>query len=159
ELVGEYGLHIDRLSRRIGFAHAALGQWGTLDPDVRAMLEAYAAGVSAGGKRGLGHLRRPHEFSLLRAKPTPWAALDVVGGLKLQGFVLSSNWDVELARLRILTLDGPEALAALDAPYPEWHPVSAAPTGLAGRALDRLAEDLASFAAVLGAGGASNNWA
>jgi penicillin amidase len=157
ELIGPGGLGADRLSRRIGFHRAAPAQLAVLSPDVRAMLEAYAAGVNAGATLGLR--RRPHEFVLLRSRPTSWTAIDVVAGLKIQGFVLSSNWDVELARLKVLTADGPEALAALDPAYRHWMPVAEAPAPSAGQALDRLADDLASFSVLVGTGGGSNNWA
>ena len=157
DLIGANGLGVDRLVRRIGFHRAAPAQLAVLAPDVRANLEAYATGVNAGATAGVG--RRPHEFVLLRSRPTPWTAVDVVAGLKLQGFVLSSNWDVELARLKVLTSDGPEALADLDPAYPHWLPVTSPPAHCAGPALDRLADDLAAFSLVVGTGGASNNWA
>lgn len=156
ELVGPNGLGVDRLSRRIGFHREAPAQLAVLAPDIRAMFEAYAAGVNAGTVQGCR--RRAHEFVLLRSRPSSWTAVDVVAGLKLQGFVLSSNWDVELARLKVLTADGPEALAALEPGYRDWMPVTAASGQSAGRALDRLAEDLAAFSLVVGTGGGSNNW-
>src|SRR5262249_38116934 len=108
QLIGVNGVGVDRLVRRIGFHRAAPAQLAVLSPDVQAMLHAYAAGVNAGAT--VGQRRRPHEFVLLRSRPTPWTAVDVVAGLKLQGFILSSNWDVELARLKVLTSDGPAAL-------------------------------------------------
>jgi penicillin amidase len=157
ELVGPKALPIDRLSRRIGFRHAAEQQLKALDDETRHILEAFARGVTDGARIGC---RRPaHEFSLLRAKPTPYLAADVFGMAKLMSFTMSSNWDAELARLKILTEDGVEALAALDPAYPEWLPVTAPPGALAGSAVDRLAEDLAVFTATIGQGGGSNNWA
>jgi penicillin amidase len=157
ELIGPAGLPVDRLSRRIGFFHAAGRQWPVLDADVRAMLEAYARGVTAGAT--LGSPRRAHEFVLLRAGPTPWTPLDSVGMLKLVSFTLCSNWDVELARLQVLAYDGPEALAAIDPAYPAGHPVTAPPGQAAGPALDRLAEELGAFLSIARPGGGSNNWA
>jgi len=68
-------------------------------------------------------------------------------------FAMPSNWDVELARLKVLTLDGPEALAALDPAYPEWQPASDRPGEAAGKAADLLADDAALLAAALGLGG------
>src|SRR5262249_2544616 len=147
DLIGLNGLGVDRLSRRIGFHREAPAQLSVLSPDIRAMLEAYAAGVNAGTVQG--SRRRSHEFVLLRSRPSAWPAVDVVAGLKLQGFVLSPNWDVELARLKVLTADGPEALAALEPAYRDWMPVTAAPGQSAGRALDRLADDLAAFSLVV----------
>jgi penicillin amidase len=156
ELVGPAALPIDRLSRRIGFQRSSARQWAALDADIRAMLEAYARGVNAG--RSAGSPRKAHEFAILRAAPAEWTPLDSINSLKLISFTLPSNWDVELARLRVLTADGPEALAALDPAYPDWLPVTSPPLHRAGPALDRLAEDLAAFTAFVGNGGGSNNW-
>jgi penicillin amidase len=156
ELIGPNGLGVDRLSRRIGFHREAAAQFAVLSSGIRTMLQAYAEGVNAGTIQG--SRRRAHEFVLLRSRPTTWTALDVVAGLKLQGFVLSSNWDVELARLKVLTADGPEALAALEPAYRKWIPGTARPGQGTVQALDRLADDLAAFSLVVGTGGASNNW-
>ncbi len=156
ELVGPPGLPVDRLSRRIGFLHASRQQWAVLDADIRAGLEAYAAGVNAG--TGIGLPRRPHEFVLLRSRPTPWEPTDSLGVLKILSFTLATNWDSELARLHVLTKDGPEALAALDPAYPHWHPVTVPPGQAAGPAFDRLEAELGAFESVTRSGG-SNNWA
>jgi penicillin amidase len=156
ELVGRPGLPIDRLSRRIGFHRAAAEQWPVLEADLRDMLEAYAQGVTAGATRGLP--RPPHEFALLRARPGSWSPLDSLGLLKLLSFSLASNWDIELARLRVLLEDGPEALRALDPSYPPWLPITTPPGKPAGPALDRLAEEIKAFTALFPRGGGSNNW-
>jgi penicillin amidase len=156
QLVGENGIGIDRLSRRVGFHRTSPAQLAVLAPEVRAQMEAYADGVNAGAT--IGQHRRPHEFVLLRARPTLWSAVDVVAGLKLQGFVLSSNWDIELARLKILLADGPQALADLDPAYPDWLPVKSSTGEDAEQALDQLADDLKLFTSVMRTGGASNNW-
>lgn len=156
ELAGPAGLPIDRLARRIGFVRSAQEQLGTLDSEARAMAAAYVAGVNAGRTRG--QRRLPHEFVLLRTQPTPWTEPDVLGILKLQSFALASNWDVELARLKVLREDGPEALEALDPAYPEWLPVAAPVGESAGPAIDVLSRDLALFSDAIGVGGGSNNW-
>jgi penicillin amidase len=157
EVIGPEALPVDRLSRRIGFHHSAKEQWPVVEPDVRAMLEAYAAGVNSGRSRGLP--RRAHEFFLLGFEPTPWTPLDSLGVMKIISLSLSSNWDAELARLKVLLADGPEALAALDPVYPEWLPVISPPGKEAGPSADRLAEDLSAFAALAAVGGGgSNNW-
>jgi acyl-homoserine lactone acylase PvdQ len=119
-LLGPSGLPLDRLSRRIGFRHYGEAALAALSPEHRRLAEAYALGVTSGASDGLR--RRPHEFALLRARPTPYQAADALGFLAFQAFALAANWDVELARLRVLTLDGIEALAALDPAYPEWQP-------------------------------------
>ena len=77
----------------------------------------------------------------------------------LQSFALGANWDMELARLKILAEDGPEALRALDHAYPADHPLSVPVATAAGPALNRLADDLAAFASAAPSPGGSNNWA
>jgi penicillin G amidase len=157
ELIGPDGLTIDRMSRRIGFRRTAHAQLEVIGPEVREVLEAYVRGINQGYERGLRG--SPHELALLRRRPTPWTALDVLCFVGLQAFSLSSNWDVELARLKILTDDGPEAVADLDPGYPAWLPVSAPPGRPAGAMVDRLAADLALFQGLVSVGGGSNNWA
>jgi len=156
-LLGPAGLPLDRLSCRIGFRHYGEAAVEALSPEHRRLAEAYAAGVTMGTSAGLP--RRPHEFALLRARPTPYRAADALAYMALFTFAMPSNWDVELARLKVLTLDGVEALAALDPAYPEWQPASDRPGEAAGRAADLVADDAALLAAAIGMGGASNNWA
>jgi acyl-homoserine lactone acylase PvdQ len=134
EQIGPPGLSVDRLARRIGFYHAAIRQLPLLEDDVRARLELYARGASAGA--ALGCPRLAHEFTLLKARPTPFTPLDTLAITKPLSFTLSGNWDAELARLKILTADGPEALAALDPSYPDWHPVTSPPGRSAGPVID-----------------------
>jgi penicillin amidase len=173
QLFGAETVNIDRLARRIGFVESGQRQLDVLEPDVRAQIEAFVAGINAGQTAGLP--RSTPEFGLLRAQPTPWTPADVLGVGKLMSFLLIGNWDVELARLRILQSDGPEALQALDpANQADLSPVrpeplspSARPEALEGRAAasartsaaERLAEDLQRFLEFAGAGGGSNAWA
>ena len=157
EIAGPRGVPIDRLSRRIGFYRSAEAQIALLGDEIRTMVDAFARGATAGMRLGGG--RVAHEYTLLRAKPTEYTAADVGAYAKLQAFATGSNWDAELARLKILTEDGPEALAALDPTYPEWHLVTT-PHGVeSGPATDRLAQDIEAWLATVGAGGGSNNWA
>ncbi|HEY8811342.1 MAG TPA: penicillin acylase family protein, partial [Candidatus Dormibacteraeota bacterium] len=155
ELVGPEALPVDRLSRRLGMHRNAAAQLAALDADVRANMTAFAAGVSAG--TGLGSRKPAHEFRLLGSLPTRWTVEDAVGILKLQSLALGNNWDSELTRFKILSEDGPEALAALDPAYPEWQGVCSPPGVKAGAGVDRLAEELAGFRAAVGSAG-SNNW-
>jgi penicillin amidase len=156
ELVGHPALPIDRLSRRIGFHRAAAAQWPVLSPEMRGLIEAYAHGITAGAALGLP--QRPHEFVLLRSRPTPWTPLDSLGVVKLISFTLASNWDIELARLKVLLEDGPEALTALDPAYPSRHTVTSPPGEQTSPMLDRLNEELKTFATLFSRGGGSNNW-
>ena len=157
ELFGRATLRVDRLFRRVGLRRAAEEQFQVLAPRVASVITAFVSGVNAGRTAGLP--RRPHEFVLLRSRPTEFTAIDVIAILKFQSFAIPSNWDSELARLMVLNLDGPDALLDLDPAYPEWHRVAAPPTGGAGKAAERLAEDLAMFQETIEKGGGSNGWA
>jgi penicillin amidase len=157
ELVGADALPIDRLSRRIGFHRSSVAQLGSLDADVAAILDAYAAGAYQGATRGGKKLA--HEFALLKSEPTPYEPADVLSLMKLMAFLLASNWDSELMRYKILDADGPEALLALDPTYPDWLPATVPPGKPAGEAVEALAIDLELFGKVVGVGGGSNNWA
>jgi penicillin G amidase len=152
-LIGPAALPVDRLSRRIGFFRSAREQLTLIDADLRDDLEAYAAGVNA------ARSAVPHEMALLGGTMLPWEPADSLAIAKVMSFKLASNWDAELMRLKVLTTDGPEALAALDPTYAAWQPVIQPPGEPAGRAVDRLAEDVAYFLKWAGGGSGSNNWA
>jgi penicillin G amidase len=157
DLVGAGGLAADRMSRRLGFGRVAAAQLAVIDDDVHTAAEAYARGINQGLEAGLS--RRPHEFVLLRSHPTPWQVTDVLAFAGLQSFALGANWDIELARLKILAEDGPDALRTLDHAYPVDHPLSVPVATAAGPAMSRLADDLAAFASAAPSPGGSNNWA
>lgn len=156
-LVGGDAVALDRLSRRIDFAGSGRRSLTALDSEDRERVEAFAAGVRAGVAEGGGG--RAHEFVLLRSSPSEFDAADAVGFLAVQAFSLASNWDTELARLRMLALDGPDAVAALHPPYPAGQPVSDRPGDTAVMVVDGLAADLALARDLFTAGGGSNNWA
>lgn len=157
EIVGPETLIIDRIARRLGFRRSAEEQYYSIDSAARACIEAYAAGVNAGFEHGIRGV--PHELALLGTSLTPWCATDVLTYIKLQSFLLPSNWDVELARFKIASLDGIEAVKALD-PALTGSPPHVTPDTIERftHAVDRLTEDLALFAEVIPVGGGSNNW-
>src|SRR3989442_9672987 len=76
EMVGAKGLPIDRVARRVGFARAAAKQLAAVSAEIRARLEAFAAGVTAGMTVGLP--KKPHELAILGGDPTPWIGTDVL---------------------------------------------------------------------------------
>lgn len=156
EIAGKDALPMDRLSRRIGFRRIAEAQLPLFDADVRLQIEAYSRGATDGAR--LGCEGRAHELTVLGIEPTPLEPADVVAVLAFLAFALASNWDIELARLRILRSDGADALRALDPTYAAWHPVVSPPSLLAGFALDRLAQDLTAYQSFAGTGGGSNAW-
>lgn len=162
EIVGAEMIDVDRLSRRIGFARIGAAQLEVCDPETRSMLEHFAEGVNAGLSQGRS--KRAHELTLLGAKPSTFHASDTLGVLQFLAFALSSNWDAELMRLRILRSDGKEALMRLEASLAAWRTaVDASDRVLQDVEILRAAETFMAGAAELrvqgATAGASNNWA
>ncbi len=146
-------LPMDRLSRRIGFRRSGAAQFAALSEQTRRNVAAYARGLYDGAT--LGCSRGPHEFALAGIQVARYLPEDVLAVGKLVAFSLSSNWDVELARMKIIEEDGPEALAALDSARLQ----GASDLPHSQRVFDALASDLAAFADLAGCGGMSNGWA
>lgn len=158
ELVGAEMLDADRLSRRLGFKRIGRSQLEKQSSAVRAQLEAFARGVNFALAQG----PRCHEAALLGAPRLELEPADSLAVVAFISFALSSNWDAELARLRVLLADGPEALAALEAADPallasEQGSRLERDARLLGAA-DKLATDAAKLLQAGPAAGASNNW-
>ncbi|MFM7422213.1 MAG: penicillin acylase family protein, partial [Alphaproteobacteria bacterium] len=133
----------------------AAADLAALDPETRAMLEAYARGVN-GWIAARGRFAAP-EFIALGA-PTPWQPVDSLLWGKIMGLWLGGNWRMELERARLAARLSPEQLADL---WPEDatagrpdEPLMPAETkasgalrgeGLNGAALAALAQHLPRF--------------
>ena len=99
EVVGEAAVETDRFLRTLGLYRVAERNFERLAPDVRAVYEAYAAGVNAwlGTRSGL----LPLEFQLLGHEPEPWRPADSLVWLKMMAWDLSDNYRDELMRARL----------------------------------------------------------
>jgi len=82
-------LPADKLSRRIGFAHGAELQLDALNSDVKAIYIAFAQGLTEGVR--LGCQRVPHEFTMMRTKPTTFTTKDVVSVSRYLSFLMAPN--------------------------------------------------------------------
>ena len=95
EIAGDVALSSDRMMRTLGLRQSAERDAAALDPETRAMLEAYASGVNAWiAARGRFAAA---EFLLLGA-PRAWTVTDSLLWAKTMGLYLSANWRTELAR-------------------------------------------------------------
>src|SRR5262245_31947745 len=74
EILGEDGLALDTIARTIGLRRIAEAEWAGLPAETRALLEAFARGVSA--VIAESGARLPIEFDLLDYAPTPWSPVD-----------------------------------------------------------------------------------
>jgi penicillin amidase len=160
EVFGEEMLPVDQLMRRIGFRHIARRQLELLPARERAQLESFARGMNAGTEQGA----KAHELTLVGMGASRFEAVDIIAVLQFFAFALSSNWDAELARLRIVRADGVDVLEALEASDPEWLRGVGGIRELASNAralcaVERLAADVAAVGNVVSLGGASNAWA
>ena len=150
EVLGDKAVSIDRVSRRIGFRRSSDAQLPMIADDVKASIHGYISGINAGYQDS----QKPHECAILGFEPTPWEVADVLAFLKLQSFMLPGNWDVELARLRLLHSDGPDAVRKLDP-----APVQAGMASDASMAnVNALSLELQLFQDYAPPGGGSNNW-
>ena len=154
EIFGRATLNLDRTVRVLGFYRAAEAQYSGLSPQVRAALDAYAAGVNAFLETRHGAL--PPEYYLLGLKPEPWRPADSLVWGKIMDFELTGNYRGELLRARLLQRLSPDDLAVLFPRYPKGAPVA-----LHARALyEHLPLDKLYALLPPGAGpqAASNNW-
>jgi penicillin amidase len=161
EIVGPAMLDADRLARRIGFSRIGKAQLAACDDRTQEQLHAFALGVNAGMQSG--RTKRPHELALLRADPTPFVPSDSLAIVQFLSFGLSSNWDAELMRLRVLRADGSAALLRLEASLDGWRvDLEGGDRALSDVDLLHAAEAFAAGVSELRAhgvtSGASNNW-
>ncbi|MGZ8621831.1 MAG: penicillin acylase family protein [Solirubrobacterales bacterium] len=159
EFAGEAGLPVDRLMRTLGLARAGRREERELEPGLRSLLNAYCSGFNRAAEQP-GAL--PAEFQILRLEFEPWRPADLLAGIKLLAFGLSTNWERELLRADLVRELGPELAERLDPVYPAGNPVVMRP----GEAFEgdgtALAEQIARVReqiGLAGAAGGSNNWA
>ncbi len=159
EIFGEPTVTFDRLMRRIGLAHVATAEAIAMGPEERVALEGYAAGVN--GFLKVHRHRLPLEFRILRFRPEPWEPADSLACGKLLSWMLSSNWDTEWFRARLVEQVGPDAAALLDLGYPAGHPVTIEPGVSYAGLSDSLVAEFQAIQRELGlaTGGFSNAWA
>jgi penicillin amidase len=160
EYAGPAGVPGDVQMRRFRLGHSARADWAVLNPETRAMLDAYAAGVNAFLATTSAW---PIEFQLLDARPEPWQPWDSLAVFKVR-HVDMGTWQIKLWRARLLQHLGPEFTAQL-CPGTQPNPMLIVPpaTEYCGPTADGLAA-LADLAAtplpnILPWDQGSNNWA
>lgn len=155
ELFGTRTLGIDRFLRTLGLYRSAERQYAILSPELRGLLDAYAAGVNAYIAHHSGAL--PPEYYLIRAAPEPWRPADTLVWGKLVSLELAGSFRNELLRARLTQRLTPEEMAVLYPPYPKNAPIpgQSAALKLDGRQLDAT---YASLPDLVGPHFASNNW-
>jgi penicillin G amidase len=128
ELFGRVTVEVDRATRAHAFRSRAARVVEAADPEDRALLEAYSAGVNA-GLASLGAV--PFEYLILRVAPGPWTPEDSVLVLASMFFQLQDHQGLREVRNGTLHEAMPGALADfLTAPSHEWEtPIAGEPAG------------------------------
>ena len=120
EIIGAATLDLDRLMRRISLRQAAIENYKAMrDDPLREALEAYCAGVNA----YIETQPLPLEFLVLRYRPEAWSPVDSLQWSKMMGWSLSTNWEAELLRARLVATLGAEQAAKLESFYDEGQPL------------------------------------
>ncbi len=158
EVLGDAALENDRYLRTLGMGRAAQAEAERLDPETRAALEAYSAGVNA--YLAEGH-PLPLELTLLGFKPEPWTPADSIGWGKVMAMSLAANEGAERLRVDLMAKVGEEKMRQLTPPYPADAPLILSQEidydALSTKTADR-AEALRQWLGLAGPDGGSNNW-
>ncbi|MDE2583690.1 MAG: penicillin acylase family protein [Rhodospirillales bacterium] len=159
-IAGPAALPLDREMRTLGLRRAAEADDAALPAPTRALLAAYARGVSA-FIAAHGRFSAP-EFLLLGA-PKPWTPVDTLLWAKTMGLWLSMNWRQELARFQLAaTLPRPVIQALWPPQHEAGAPDAERETGFRAAALSApgVARALPAFPAPFTEPArASNEWA
>jgi penicillin amidase len=135
EILGPRAVELDRMFRTLGIYRQAEAMAEALEPEFRALGEAYAAGVNAGlvARRGL----LPPEFWLTRApEPAPWRVADSIAWVLMMGWDLSAHsMRLELNRLRLASRLSTDEIDEFRPPAPGSVPPSRADYAQLYRAL------------------------
>jgi len=157
EVLGSQGLRVDRFMRTLGIYRLAEAEVADLDPDTRATLESYAAGVNAYIETHGGAW--PLEYYTLRTHPEKWRPADSLVWGRLMALRLSTNYRDELVRARLLKYLSPAQIQDL---WPNFSVEQATgaldpevQTALAAMPVDALARDIPAAAQ---SESASNSW-
>ncbi len=173
EMFGPGTLSEDRFLRTVGWQRVAAQEYAQASPEVRAVLDAYAAGVNAYiADRAPADLSV--EYSILAAtgyapaRVEPWTPVHSLAWAKAMAWDLGSNLGDELTGARLITLLGPERAAELMPEPPADNPVILPefvyPSGEAAGGGGPMARSLSQPGLTLQRGGSldsgigSNNW-
>lgn len=103
EIFGNAALEQDKRWRRFNFSKVADDSVKLLPQDLRAALEAYAAGVNA-RIAALGPKDLPVEFQILQYRPRDWTPADTLVTGKILADALSTTWPMDVMRAQAVSL-------------------------------------------------------
>jgi penicillin amidase len=151
ELVGSLGLAFDKEMRVLGVYRLAEANYAALDPEAKADVDAYVAGVNAYLEHPAAPL--PIEFQLLHVTPEPWRPADTLVWGRLMALQLSGNYREEALRAELVRTLPPDIFKLL---FPDSAPAGPMTLGALGGIDWR--RFTANLPPVLGPDHASNEW-
>ena len=156
ELFGPLALDTDRAARVFGFERLGKADLENAAPDLRQVMQSYAAGVNA----FLSHpsSRLPVEFTLLGHRPEPWRAEDSTAFARVMIWQLSHAWYSEAVRAQVVEKIGAERAADLETHYPQHAPL-VLPRGIEFNRIDVGGVLMRLQGPFLDQGKGSNSWA
>ena len=131
EWFGGAAIDTDKSMRTLGLYRAAEAQYPLLSPELRAVFDAYAAGVNSYLATRSGAL--PLEYQTLQVAAEQWKPANSLVWGKLMDLRLTGNYRQELLRARLAQRLKPEDLAVL---YPGYDPQ--APMTLGANGFDKI---------------------
>ncbi len=104
ELFGEQAIEADRFARLMLYRGDMQAEWKSYAPDAQAIATSFVSGINAyidtiGDKL-------PIEFQILGTRPVKWRPEDILS--RMSGIVMTSNWQREIARARLVATTGVE---------------------------------------------------
>ncbi|MEZ5669511.1 MAG: penicillin acylase family protein [Alphaproteobacteria bacterium] len=122
---------LDRFARTLGLYRLAEQTYETASPELKATLDAYAAGVNGylatheGAWSPAMYMRLPPSFDLDSYRPEPWRPADsLVWGKLMAIFLAGWNFSYEIERMRVERVLGPALTSEYypDLPESEYGP-------------------------------------
>jgi penicillin amidase len=156
EVFGDASLETDRFVRTLGWYRVARREVDVLEPETRAALDAYAAGVN---KFVETHREAPPiEFLILGINWEPWQPADTTVIGKIMSWDLSGDMDAELLRWNVAARLGEGALATLFPQLPRSTPPILPTIGTPHVSIPGATQLRALLGHAQGAEVGSNNW-
>lgn len=157
---GESGVEQDKMMRRFQIGATVRGDYEAINPEARAMLDAYVAGVNAFIKSTIA---LPVEYAIVGATPERWQPWDCIAVYKVR-HIMMDVFEGKIWRARLVNALGLERAASLVRVYQPGHLIIVPPgTDYDGAVLNSLEELREGLEAInwlkddTDAG--SNNWA
>ena len=107
EVLGLNFVERDAATRRVQYRGDPAVEWASYGPDVRAIAEAFVAGINARVEEARAQV--PEEFVLAGWLPEPWSAEDLLN--RTDAFVAAAA-DEDVLRARVVSALGPQRAAA-----------------------------------------------